>query len=598
MSTSASGLGPARDFDTSKVDAGGVGNGGAAHWRPRPGDPPALSCQHLSKTFAGQRALDDVAFDVAQGEVHGLLGTNGSGKSTLIKVLAGFHAPDPGSTLTMGGYAVALPMAPGAARKHGLRFVHQHLGLIASLSVVENMLLPDMADDRRLRIDWRSERAACAAAMARYGITSIDPRSPVSDLSPVDRALLAIVRAVAQMPGQDGAAPVPTDGKSGPGGVLVLDEPTPFLPREDVERLFDVVRRVASAGAAVIFVSHDVDEVREITHRCTILRDGKRVDTLTTANTSKADFIERIIGRKVAAHQRAPLEAEGRTPDLQVGNLSGDGVHEIDIALHRGEVVGLTGLVGSGYAAVPYLIYGAQKADSGHIAFKPNAATSASISGSPPSASIPAFDLTRQTPAHAIAQRFVLIPGDRAHAAAIGSLPIVDNATMPLLGNRFHAWRLARRAMVRLAGDLGQRFDLMPNKPLLPMQALSGGNQQKVVLAKWLQTAPDLVLLDEPTQGVDVGARAAVFQQIQAATDSGAMVLCASSDYEQFEQIADRVLIFAQGRIVASLQGAEITKSAIAECCYAHSGSTSVPTVTAQPAPMDTRYPLPSKETA
>jgi ribose transport system ATP-binding protein len=353
--------------------------------------------------------------------------------------------------------------------------------------------------------------------------------------------LLAIVRAVEEL-------------NEAEGGVLVLDEPTPFLPRRDVERLFSVVRRVAAEGAGVIFVSHDVDEVMEITDRCTILRDGRVAGVLTTSETSKAEFVERIIGRKLERHIRGALDNEATLPAARVIGLSGEGVDAVSIDLHRGEVIGLTGLVGSGYANVPYLLFGAKKADAGRF-------QDAKISS----------DLTTMTPANAIRRGIVLIPGDRANAAAIGTLPITDNVTMPLLGNIFPAYCVARNAMTRLALDLGRRFEVMPNNPLLPMNALSGGNQQKVVLAKWLQTKPSLVLLDEPTQGVDVGARAAVFSQIQAATDEGAMVLCASSDYEQLEQIADRVLIFAHGQIVAELKGAAISKTAIAELCYAHS---------------------------
>jgi ribose transport system ATP-binding protein len=505
-----------------------------------PGRPPALELLTLSKSFGGQKALDNAALSVKQGEVHGLLGTNGSGKSTLIKILAGFHAPDAGSRLLIRGEEYPLPLPPGGARKLGLSFVHQHLGLIPSLSVLDNMMLGRLADDQRLAVNWPAERRRCVAAMARYGV-EINPRATVSDLQPVERALLAIVRAVEELNEADGS-------------VLVLDEPTPFLPRRDVERLFSVVRRVAAEGAGVIFVSHDVDEVMEITHRCTILRDGRVAGVLTTSQTSKAEFVERIIGRKLERHMRGGLDNEATSPAARVVGLSGEGVDAVSIDLRPGEVIGLTGLVGSGYANVPYLMFGAKRADAGYFQ---DAQT--------------IIDLATMTPANAIRLGIVLIPGDRANAAVIGTLPITDNVTMPLLGNAFPAYCVARSAMTRLARDLGRRFEVMPNDPLLPMNALSGGNQQKVVLAKWLQTKPSLVLLDEPTQGVDVGARSAVFSQIQAATDAGAMVLCASSDYEQLEQIADRVLIFAHGRIVAELKSPAISKTAIAELCYTHS---------------------------
>ena len=534
------------------------------------GRPPALELRSLSKTFGGQKALDDVSLTVLPGEVHGLLGTNGSGKSTLIKVLSGFHDPDPGSRLLVAGYEFPLPLQPGVAGKIGLSFVHQHLGLIPSLSVVENMMLGSIADDTRLMLNWSAQREQCAAAMQRYGIVGINPRDVVADLSPVERALLAIVRAVEQLASVAG------------GGVLVLDEPTPFLPRADVETLFSAVRRIAAGGAAVIFVSHDVDEVREITDRCTILRDGRLVGTLDTRATTKAEFIERIIGRHVAAHRRDHGKFERldtQTPDAHIVGLSGAGVEAVSIPLYRGEVIGLTGLVGSGYANVPYLIYGAERASAGYIDLRNEQSSEQSNESSSEwstDSSSSRLDLTRMTPSNAIANGFVLIPGDRATAASIASLSIADNVTMPLLSSIFKPYALARAAMFSLAAEVCERFEVMPKRPILPMSALSGGNQQKVILAKWLQTKPTLVLLDEPTQGVDVGARAAVFAQIQAATDGGAMVLCASSDYEQFEQIADRVLIFSHGRVVAQLQGTQISKSAIARLCYAYAADQAV----------------------
>ena len=518
-----------------------TGQGGALE-----GAPSMLELMNLSKTFGGQRALDAASLSIAPGEVHGLLGQNGSGKSTLIKVLAGFHAPDPGGELTIQGRSTPLPLPPGAARRLGLSFVHQHLGLIPSLTVLDNMMLGRLSQDRRVLIGWGAERRRCEAALQQYGV-EIRIDAAVASLQPVERALLAIVRAVEEI----------GESRSG-GGILVLDEPTPFLPKSDVETLFAVVRRVASHGASVIFVSHDVDEVKEITDRCTILRDGRVVATLTTAATTKQDCVEGIVGRKFERHARGSQTMERAKASVAIEGLSGPSVDGVSMDLSPGEVVGLTGLVGSGYADVPYLLYGARKASAGALTRDGNR-----------------IDVTRMSPARAIGEGIVLIPGDRANSAAIGALPIVDNVTMPVLETVFRSFALARSAMMKLALELGRRFEVLPNRPDLPLSALSGGNQQKVMLAKWLQTRPSLVLLDEPTQGVDVGAREAVFAQIAAATAQGAIVICASSDYEQLEQTADRVLIFAAGKVVAELRRPFITKSAIAELCYAHSESLS-----------------------
>ncbi|WP_454854265.1 sugar ABC transporter ATP-binding protein [Rhizobium binxianense] len=503
--------------------------------RPQ-GEPLALLLTGLTKTFGSQRALDDASLEVAQGEVHGLLGQNGSGKSTLIKVLAGFHAPDPGGQLTICGTHVPMPLPAGAFRQHRISFVHQHLGLIPALTVLENMLIGRLAQSRSMAINWTKERRAAAERFEAYGVP-LDPDTTVADLSPVQRALLAIVRATEEMRGGEGTG----------NGLLILDEPTPFLPRRDVDQLFRVVRTVVAGGASVIFVSHDVDEVMEITDRATVLRDGRVAARLVTAKSSKRDFIEAIVGRKLAFAERPSAPVVTAAPQIVVTGLSGGTIENLDLTAAEGEVVGLTGLIGSGYDELPYLLYGARP---GSGALKLGRDT---------------YDIAALSPREAIRCGIVLIPGDRPNAGAIGILPVSDNVTMPVLGTRFRRWLLDRRKMVESARELGRRFDVRPSDPLLPMSALSGGNQQKVLLAKWLQQSPRLVLLDEPTQGVDIGARQTVFKHIGDAAAAGATVLCASSDYEQLAAICSRVLIFSEGRVGAALTGSDITKEAIAE---------------------------------
>jgi len=273
---------------------------------------PALRLWNLSKTFGGQKALDNASLEIASGEVHGLLGQNGCGKSTLIKILAGFHAPDPGSRLEIGGADVALPLAPGEFRKHRMSFVHQHLGLIPSLTTLENLLLGRLAEREAWAISWVAERRAARRLFANYAI-DLDPEARVADITPVERALLAIVRAISEM----------NDGGGVGAGLLVLDEPTPFLPKRDVDRLFQLVRAIVAKGASVIFVSHDVDEVMEITDRATVLRDGKVAAMIDTRAATKADFIEAIVGRKLTAMTPpAPLVARGPSHAV-VHNLSG-----------------------------------------------------------------------------------------------------------------------------------------------------------------------------------------------------------------------------------------------------------------------------------
>jgi ribose transport system ATP-binding protein len=506
---------------------------------------PALAFSNLSKTFGGQQALRSVDFSVAPGEVHGLLGQNGSGKSTLIKILAGFHAPDADATLAIAGQDVPLPLPPGGVRPFGVAFVHQHLGLIPPVTVLENLLLTRLSGRggiaRPWAISWAQERSAARSLFERYGL-DINPDVPLSRLSSVERALVAIVRAVEEI----------GSGNARIGhGVLVLDEPTPFLPRADVDRLFTLVRRVITNGASVIFVSHDIDEVLEITDRATVLRDGQVAGVLTTAEATRDTVVGMIVGRQLQPGQPRVVGTGGAPAAVTISDLSGGQVAQISLELRAGEIVGLTGLLGSGYEQVPYLVYGALQAQSGMLMLGKQR-----------------IDLTSLTPAGGIKAGLVLIPGDRPVAGGVGGLPIVDNVTLPALESRFRPFLLRRGAMLAASRSLGDRFGVVPNRPTLSLSSLSGGNQQKVILAKWLQLSPRLILLDEPTQGVDVGARQTVYQAIRNAAAAGACILCASSDAEQLAEICDRVVVLGRGRIAAELTPPALSKHSITECCY------------------------------
>jgi ribose transport system ATP-binding protein len=476
------------------------------------------------------------------GEVHGLLGENGSGKSTLIKVLAGFHEPDEGELL-IDGEPVRLPLPPGQFRELGMSFVHQDLGLVAELSVLENLRVADLAASRsRWRIPWRRERRRARETFERYGLL-LDPTATVAELKPVERALLAIVRALEE---------IRAVGRG--QGLLVLDEPTVFLPREGVERLFDLVREAAAAGAAILFVSHDLDEVREITNRVTVLRDGAVVGTVDTHATSETAFVEMIIGRQLAAlPDVVHTDLTGREVAVSVQGLTGSAVRDVWFDMHEGEIVGLTGLLGSGFEEVPYLLYGARPARGGTLVMGDRS-----------------LDLTRLTPTAATQTGVALIPADRKTDGSVGSLPVVENMALAVLDRYFNGVALERRRMRRETAAVMRTFDVRPHDPRLPYGALSGGNQQKALLAKWFQTEPRLLLLDEPTQGVDVGARQQIFELVRAAVaERGMHVLCASSDYEQLALLCGRVLVFGRGRIWRQLVGDEVSKDRIIEQSYA-----------------------------
>ena len=506
---------------------------------------PVIALHSLSKSFGGARALRDVSFSVMPGEVHGLLGKNGSGKSTLVKILAGFHAPDPDGHLEFNGEAVDLPLQPGAFRRLGMSFVHQNLGLVPSLTVFENLRLVQLTTAASGFINWGAERAAAREALTRFGL-DLDPGERVDRISPVERALLAIVRAFEEI----NAARRLT----GKPGLVLLDEPTPFLPAAGVAKLFTLIRSIAKLGSGVIFISHDIDEVMQITDRVTVLRDGAVAGELKTATASHGQIVEMIVGRDLAKRPPASYTTSVERPVFaRIDNVSAKRLRPTNIVIRRGEILGLTGLIGSGYEEVPYLVYGARPCLSGSLSFESGRA----------------IRLPEMTPRYAMDLGFALLPGDRQGAGGIDSLPIVDNIFLPDVSRFFRGGRMRNGAMVREARELSAIFEVRPNDPHLRLSALSGGNAQKVLVARWMNRNPRLLLLDEPTQGVDVGTRQQIFSALRSAADKGTSVVCASSDADQLAEICDRVLIFARGGICAELTGADLIKDRITEACFA-----------------------------
>lgn len=507
-------------------------------------DAPVLRFRNLTKSFGGAQALKRVDLEVRRGEVLGFLGRNGSGKSTLVKVLAGIHAPDPGAELQVHGQAVDLPLSPGAIQALGIRFVHQNLGLLPSLGVLENLWMGELARDGALRVDWRALRRRASRTLDRLGVRlPLDER--VERLAPADRALLAIVRAFAGLGEPGAAAP----------RLIVLDEPTPFLPREGVERLFALIRRGVALGASIVFIAHDVDEVRSITDRIVVLRDGLVVGEAVTAGTPREAIVKMIVGERLAAlparSDRAPAREPGQ--GIVVRGLAGRRFGPIDLDLARGEVVGLTGLAGCGAEDVLHALFGARRGRAGTIALPGG----------------PTIALPAMTPARALGLGMALLPGDRLGAGGIGGLSVADNLFLPAPEAFTRRGRIDGGAMLREARRLCGLFEIRPPDPALPLRSLSGGNAQKVLVARWLHRRARLLLLEEPTQGVDVGTRQQIIGAIREAAGGGTTVLCASSDADQLASLCDRVAVLAQGRIRFWLEGPRLTKSGVIEACYA-----------------------------
>ena len=501
---------------------------------PPAGGRPLLRVSHLSKTFAGTKALDDVSIEVAAGEVLAIVGQNGSGKSTLVKLLAGIHQPDAGGTIEVSDGAGQL--VPLGRDGRGLHFIHQDLGLLPTLSTTENLDLGRPLGRRWLTPTRREEEHARAGEITgRFG-AEIDVRAPVALLSPAERAIVAIARAL--------------DGWQHPDNVLVLDEPTTAFHRDEVSLLFDAVRRVAAEGAGIIFISHRLDEVRTLADRVLVLRDGKQVAEAAGGQLDDASLVAAMVGEPAGGGATAAVAASGSIgpPVLGVEELHGKRVHGITLSVRGGEIVGLSGVLGSGREDVNALLFGAQRPAGGRI----------TLAGEP----LAAGDVTA-----AIERGVAFVPADRHRHGAVMTMSMRENLTLPALPAPPRHWRgfgaialAVERAEARRWAD---QVGLRPPQPDRPLSTFSGGNQQKVVLAKWLRTSPRLLLLDEPTQGVDIGAKAAIYQLVRQAAAQGSAVLVSSSDAKELAVLCDRVLLMEQGRVAGELTGAALTETAL-----------------------------------
>lgn len=505
-----------------------------------------LEITRLSKAFNGVPALRNVALDVRSGEVHGLLGANGSGKSTLIKILAGFYDAD-GGRVTVRGTSVQSPFGARGLRDYGLGFVHQDLGLAPEASVVEHVALDTAGAGRGLRrVNWRRERGRVRSLLERFEI-DVDVNARIDALSPVQRAMVAVIRAV-------GSQELAADGTSR-GQILILDEPTVFLPRHEVGLLFGLLRKLRDQGDAVLLVSHDLDEILGVTDRVTVFRNGEVAGSQKTAGATRDDLVQLILGAHDGHVTRGPAVArDGHAPLLSARGLTGSRVHGIDLDLYAGEVVGVTGLAGSGFEELPDLLYGSSPVRAGEV----------TLSGAPP---------RKVKPATSMENGIVLIPADRKAQGGAAALSLLENMSLPFLTKRARGFRISWGDLERQTQATCERLNVLPPNPAAEFGHLSGGNQQKALLGKWLDTAPRVMLLNEPTQGVDVGARHEIFKLIRSAVTEGMTVLCATSDYEQLVEMADRVLVMNDGEIQSEIHGDDITKDALASAVYAEEAS-------------------------
>ena len=487
-----------------------------------------LTIRSLTKTFPGTLALDAVDFELAAGEIHALLGENGAGKSTLIKCLTGAYRRDTGD-IALDGTPIS-PRSTSEAQDLGIGTVYQEVNLLPNLTVAQNLTF-GREPTRFGMVDNRAMRRQAAAMLEGYGL-DIDVNRDLAAYSVAIRQIVAIARAVALS-----------------GKVLILDEPTASLDAREVEMLFDVVRGLRDRGLGIVFVSHFLDQVFALTDRVTVLRNGRKVTTEATADLDRVRLIEHMLGHaledELTAHGKTHDTAAERPELLRFEDYGRRGhIEPFDLTVGRGEVLGLAGLLGSGRTESAELMFGVAHAQSG----------SARDTDGP-------IDLS--SPRAAIAAGFGFAPEERKADGIVADLSVRENIVLALQARRGWARPIPRAEQVKLAEDYIRRLDIRTSGPEQAIGDLSGGNQQKVVLARWLAMNPRFLILDEPTRGIDVGAHAEIVRLIQEVTQGGMSILVISSELDELIAVSDRVIVVRDRRHVAELTGAEIATDAI-----------------------------------
>ena len=480
-----------------------------------------LRLRNIAKTYPGVRALRGVDLELRSGEVHALLGENGAGKSTLIKIASGVVAPDPGAEIRMGGTLVE-SATPRHMQELGLSVVYQNPTLFSELSVAENLLL---GEDGRV-ISWRRRAEQARALLARIG-ADLDVERPVKELRMAEKQLLEIARAL---------------GRS--AKVLILDEPTASLSQQDADRLLDLVEKLRADGVAILYITHRLEEVLRLADRFTVLRDGGYVGTYPRAEVDRARLVQLMAGRdlkELFPKFAAPL---GEIV-LETRGLchAPSGVKDVSLSVRRGEILGLGGLVGAGRTEFARVLFGLAPATAGEILIDGKPVRIASVGD-------------------ALAQGLAYVPEDRKEHGVVEALPIAENISLPVLRHLGGAW-LNEAAENALAADLSRRLGVKAASIFVAAGTLSGGNQQKVSLARWLATKPRILILDEPTQGIDVGAKAEIHRLMGDLVKEGMAIILISSEMPELLGLADRIAVLRRGRVAGVLPAREATRESL-----------------------------------
>lgn len=485
-----------------------------------------LEIRHLTKAFEGVTAVDHVSFSVRQGEIHALMGENGAGKSTVIKIISGLHRADSGEII-YDGKKCSFSNALGAQHA-GISTVYQELNMIPALSVSENIFLGRYPFDA-WGIDWKSMHAAAQSLVSDLGV-EIDVRKPLDEFGTAKKQIIYILRAISLK-----------------SKLIVMDEPTSSLDSNEVELLFSIIDKLKSAGVAVIFISHRLDEIYRRCDRITILKDGCHEGTYDIGDLSQYQLLEKMVGKKGLAleHNRTRHDATERVRVLEVEDICRvPYVQNVSFALHRGEVLGLAGLLGSGRTEIARIIFGCDMPDSGEIRVKGKRA-----------------DL--RSPADAVSLGMAFCTENRREEGIFPDMSVENNIIACSLSSQTTLGFIDGGRRKQIAGDYIKKLAIKTSSASQLVKKLSGGNQQKVILARWLAMNPDLIILDEPTRGIDVGGKREIENLIGEFSDRGISVLLISSELGELVRNCDRIIVLRDGRTVGELSGDAITEQSI-----------------------------------
>ncbi len=493
---------------------------------------PLLALTGISKAYQGLRALRDVSFDLARGEVHALVGENGAGKSTLIKTITGAVTPDRG-TIEVEGRRIE-PNDPAKARELGIRAIYQQPALFPDLTVTENIALATEPEGAWRRVRWSQRRTRARLLLERIG-AEIDPETEVRRLTMPEQQLVEIARAI----GADAR-------------IMIMDEPTASLSDKEVRNLFRVIRELRAEGVGIIYISHRLEELPQVADRVTALRDGALVGTHPMSRVNRAELIRMMVGREISAvFPKRPVEPGEIVLEVRGLRSRAEGVRDASFAVRAGEILGLAGLVGAGRTEAARLVFGLAPRDAGEIL----------LDGRP---------IAVGSPADAVAQGIAYVPEDRRRHGVILEMSVADNMTLAVLRRISSRGWLDFRREAELAADYVDRLGVKTPGVTAAAGSLSGGNQQKVALARWLATDPRVLILDEPTQGIDVGAKAEIHRLMGDLAARGIAIVMISSELPEILGMSDRIAVMHAGRVVRVVERAAATQESILAWALGH----------------------------